>query len=158
LSEFVKNSKKRSHIGDGHENRCKKCLSDYNKTPMRVAATKAKDAIYRKRPENIAKRKIANKKYAKTEKGIINRSKAFKKYCQTKKYKDAINKFRLKYPEQRKANIIITNALSSEKIIRPTSCSLCKKPCIPQGHHPDYSKPLEVVWVCKDCHTGIHWQ
>lgn len=25
-----------------------------------------------------------------------------------------------------------------------------------QMHHPDYSKPLEVVWFCKSCHDEFH--
>lgn len=23
-------------------------------------------------------------------------------------------------------------------------------------HHPDYSKPLEVVWMCRPCHLAEH--
>ena len=25
-----------------------------------------------------------------------------------------------------------------------------------QGHHFDYDKPLEVTWVCFECHKQIH--
>jgi hypothetical protein len=37
-----------------------------------------------------------------------------------------------------------------------------RMPCIvcgdkkSQGHHPDYSKPLEVVWLCKRHHLRLH--
>jgi hypothetical protein len=32
----------------------------------------------------------------------------------------------------------------------------------PKGHsryrygHPDYDKPLEIVWLCKRCHNELH--
>ena len=27
-----------------------------------------------------------------------------------------------------------------------------------QMHHPDYSKPLQVVWLCRPCHLALHAQ
>ena len=26
----------------------------------------------------------------------------------------------------------------------------------PDPHNEDYSKPLEVVWLCKSCHKRLH--
>lgn len=38
-------------------------------------------------------------------------------------------------------------------VVKPESC-WCGKPG--QAHHPDYSKPLEVVWLCTEHHEGVH--
>ena len=65
-----------------------------------------------------------------------------------------------KNPEKHKAHTILTGAIRLGKIVRPSSCQKCG--CIPppsrngssriQGHHEDYSKPLEVQWLCAFCH------
>lgn len=39
--------------------------------------------------------------------------------------------------------------------------TLKKQPCKcgnpnSQMHHEDYSKPLEVIWVCRPCHLELH--
>lgn len=25
-----------------------------------------------------------------------------------------------------------------------------------QMHHPDYDKPLEIIWLCRQCHMELH--
>ncbi len=34
-------------------------------------------------------------------------------------------------------------------------CEVCSEPKS-EGHHEDYSKPLEVVWLCRPHHAGLH--
>jgi ribosomal protein S27AE len=41
--------------------------------------------------------------------------------------------------------------------IKKEPCSNCGNPEV-QAHHEDYDKPLEVVWLCKDCHVELHTQ
>lgn len=48
------------------------------------------------------------------------------------------------------------SAIKIGKIIRPESCTCCNKKARILGHHPNYSKPLTVVWVCSSCHKKIH--
>lgn len=50
----------------------------------------------------------------------------------------------------------VSRALKSGKLVRPDHCALCKTPCLPNGHHDDYSKPLDVIWCCDSCHGKRH--
>jgi hypothetical protein len=61
-----------------------------------------------------------------------------------------------RYPEKYKATRAVNNAIAKGKMTRPTQCSRCEKECKPEGHHPDYSKPLEVIWLCRECHKKEH--
>lgn len=66
-------------------------------------------------------------------------------------------KWGLLNPEKRKAHQRVADALRCEppKLIKPKNCSLCKMGSRIEAHHPDYSKPLEVVWVCHPCHRML---
>lgn len=49
----------------------------------------------------------------------------------------------------------VGKALKSKKIVKDPICAFCtKKSSV--AHHPDYSKPLEVMWVCRPCHAKLH--
>ena len=47
-------------------------------------------------------------------------------------------------------------AVYSGKLKR-LSCAKCGELKV-QGHHPDYSKPLEVIWLCGVHHRELHKQ
>lgn len=49
---------------------------------------------------------------------------------------------------------MIMNAIK-KGIIQRRPCIKCSNPNS-QGHHPDYSKPLEVVWLCQLHHSEEH--
>jgi hypothetical protein len=57
------------------------------------------------------------------------------------------------------ARLAIRNAVRRGDVKRPKRCQVCKKVGKvrgPEAHHPDYHKPLDVVWVCRKCHAKIH--
>src|SRR3990167_9372634 len=41
-------------------------------------------------------------------------------------------------------------------IIKSNICEMCGSNKEISGHHKDYKKPLEIVWLCKNCHSKIH--
>ncbi len=47
-------------------------------------------------------------------------------------------------------------AVRTGKIDKPTKCEMCGLMKNLQGHHEDYSKPLEVRWLCAKHHAELH--
>lgn len=42
------------------------------------------------------------------------------------------------------------------RIERKKHCQACGKEGRTEAHHHNYEKPLDVIWLCKGCHTKIH--
>jgi hypothetical protein len=61
-----------------------------------------------------------------------------------------------KWSEHERARFRVHNAVARGKIVKPTECEDCGVTARLDGHHEDYSKPLEVVWVCRRCHGLRH--
>ena len=55
-----------------------------------------------------------------------------------------------------KAHYIVRRTIVAGLLIRPSQCSACNTLCYPDGHHADYTKPLEVEWLCNSCHKKVH--
>lgn len=47
-------------------------------------------------------------------------------------------------------------ALRRGVLIRPNECEICYRPVKLHMHHQDYSRPLEVNWLCIACHVRVH--
>jgi hypothetical protein len=56
-------------------------------------------------------------------------------------------------PEGRRAHNAANAAVREGKLERKTLCEGCGLPKRLEKHHPDYSRPLLVVWLCKPCHA-----
>lgn len=60
---------------------------------------------------------------------------------------------------QKHAQGMMTLAVKNGDLIPATHCEDCGKPADGRaldGHHHDYSKPLEVTWLCRSCHKYEH--
>lgn len=67
----------------------------------------------------------------------------------------AVYKSIAKYPERQKARVILNRSVRKGDIIKPSKCSKCNKKCKVEGHHPSYTQPLVVEWVCRQCHSML---
>lgn len=61
---------------------------------------------------------------------------------------------RKRYPEKVRARRILRYAVRN-LLIKKLPCKDCGK-SNSQAHHNDYSKPLEVLWLCPLHHTRMH--
>ena len=60
------------------------------------------------------------------------------------------------YLIKNRAHHEVGKAIQDGLLVRPDHCSECHRKGIINGHHNDYSKPLEVEWLCCSCHRKRH--
>lgn len=71
--------------------------------------------------------------------------------------REAVKRSVKKYQYKQNARNRVYAAIKSGRLQKPEACENCgdrSKP--PHAHHEDYNKPLEVMWLCRRCHTNIH--
>lgn len=63
-------------------------------------------------------------------------------------------------PQKQRARQLLRWYVKSGKINKPTACAACGVILTASkihGHHTDYSKPLDVKWLCEQCHLVEHF-
>ena len=60
------------------------------------------------------------------------------------------------HPDRVSARKAVDHAVKTGALIRPGSCSACGRQCKPHGHHDDYTRKLDVQWLCAHCHKAAH--
>ena len=59
-----------------------------------------------------------------------------------------------RHPERDRARKVVQNALKRGRLVK-SPCGDCGAVKV-EGRHEDYSKPLEVIWLCRICHRKRH--
>ncbi len=58
-----------------------------------------------------------------------------------------------RFPNRKKANTAVNNAVRDGRLER-LPCLVCGDKAV--AHHPDYDRPLDVVWLCQPHHKQAH--
>jgi len=117
-------------MGDGRLNKCKECTK--------------KDVS-----ENYRANSDHYREYERTRFTTSARKERLRIYQQNR---------RIRNPEKETARRKFSRAIKAGQIIRPSICSKCGSAGKIEGHHHDYKKPLDVVWLCFMCHREEHGQ
>lgn len=63
--------------------------------------------------------------------------------------------FKIKYPEKTEAHRVIQR-LRRKGELKPEPCEVCQSAQNIHAHHDDYTKPLEIRWLCRSHHIEWH--
>jgi len=72
------------------------------------------------------------------------------------RYKKYYKENKVKMKPKHDTHKLVMFAVKLGLLKRSPTCEECKIQGKMEGHHEDYSKPLEVIWLCKACHKQKH--
>jgi hypothetical protein len=146
-------SKCRSHK-DGLASMCKSCASAYRKSwaeknKFYLAHVKRVDHILKRDHynESMRQRRLKQGREEETQKRIKRHRVQILEYSR---------QYRARHKEQIHASAMVQSAIKSGRLVKPDRCKLCNSPRNLRAHHYDYTKPLDVLWVCESCHRMLH--
>ena len=121
---------KHPKMADGHLNNCKACKKSYQ-------------GQYR--GENLEEIRAYDTERSKTLERKQNRARNNTRRRRADPRYDA-------------AHNAVIRAVQAGKLVKPASCEWCPRTDNIHGHHDDYDRPLDVIWLCPVCHRARHKQ
>lgn len=120
-------------MGDGYLNKCKECTKQDVKNNYRTRRDRYVQYEKERWPARKAKDQLRK---------------------QSPEYKAYKKRWRAENQHKQQAHTAVARALRDGALVRKP-CQHCSDPRS-KAHHPDYDKPLDVVWLCDDCHRTEH--
>lgn len=142
---------------------CKSCgLRKYETEFYRAAKPKSgrfsscKDCVKARVAERRAENIEYVREYDRARGALQHRKDAVATRAHRYKGKYPASQWRSRNPEKWAAHVKVGNAIRDGKLVRHSRCSKCASAYNVQAHHDDYSKPLDVRWLCQRCHVDHH--
>jgi len=115
---------------------------------------------YRLIPEE-QKRKANQQYYDQNRDKICARSRKTFEHLSDEQKKsgvDRVRAWRSQNREKARAWSCVGNAITRGELIKPNKCEKCGMEDRIHAHHDDYSRPLDIQWLCHKCHMKIHYK
>ena len=140
---------------------CKHCNTDKPASDFYISnKTKCKECVKASVTKNRLEKIEHYRAFDKARASMPNRVAARSEYQRTDGGKEAMKRARMSYktrkPERRAAHVALGNAVRDGRVIPWPVCAIPECNDKPHGHHPDYSAPLDVVWLCPKHHKEAH--
>lgn len=116
-----------SEMADGHLNKCKECTKQDVYIHRHVTHREKVIAYDRARYQNPERKA---------------------------KSAEIVKRYEKAFPERKLAHYSVSNAVRDGRLKR-LPCFICGAEKT-EAHHPDYSRPLDVVWLCTQHHKDTH--
>lgn len=175
--EFSEYHKDKTQIG-GHSYECKKCKSEIRKKRRQENPEKYREQNRKSLEKNYESIRQSQRKFRlENRERILKRRKELreprrkeinaKEYERRKNDPKHLEKMRIINKRNRdknkeinkpklNAHKLVMYAVKLGLLIRAKECEICQGTIKIEGHHKDYSNPLEVQWLCKSCHVKEH--
>lgn len=72
------------------------------------------------------------------------------------KMRQSVYKSMKLHKDRQNARMAVNYWIKKGTIVRPKVCPSCNKRKKTEAHHHDYTKPLEVTFMCRQCHRQEH--
>jgi len=140
LSEFYTHKS----MADGHLNVCRECV---------------KARVKEHREKNLERIRAYDRERGLREERKEARRRWYRERVSTVDGKERFLRNSKKWASMnwnaRHAHIVVSNAVRDGKLaVQP--CERCGRADNIHAHHEDYTKPLDVNWLCRDCHGVRH--
>lgn len=144
---------------DGLSSYCKSCMNQSSAKWRKNNPDRQAEIEKRYEQAHPGRRREISERYA--ERHPEGRLEAGRRYV--KRHPDRIaarvKRERKANPKIFKARKALTGAVERGAVLKPTSCEDCERELearLIHGHHADYSRPLDVEWLCARCHATRH--
>lgn len=145
LCNICKTDKPEPDFFPSVKRKCKDCFNAYAREWYKRFPEKAKAIAAQKRETYRERIRVSSKRYYDT-----HGKKRSPNYIEVNKCWVAAHK------KERNASARLRYAIRSGRVLRPGRCDACNTNCTPHGHHFDYNRALEVIWLCASCHRDNH--